>query len=63
MEKSNNLNEGQELSKGMNNGTRKQFMRRFRKIVLRGKVFLFPKLETNHNNEQQDCDSEKECLN
>ena len=45
------MNEGQELSKGMNNGTRKQSMRRFCKIVLTGKVFLFPSVETNHNNE------------
>ena len=51
LEKSNKFNEGQELSKEMNNGTRKQSMRRFCKIVLTGKVFLFPSVETNRNNE------------
>ena len=51
LEKSNKFNEGQELSKEMNNGTRKQSMRKFCKIVLTGKVFLFPSVETNHNNE------------
>ena len=35
----------------MNNETRKKIMRRFCKIVLQGKVFLFSSEETYHNNE------------
>ena len=36
----------------MNNETRKKIMRRFCKIVLQGKVFLFSSEETYHNNEE-----------
>ena len=41
----------------MNNETRKKIMRRFCKIVLQGKVFLFSSEETNHNNEEDSVET------